>query len=192
MRHPVVHWSEAEAQDDPLGTADRQVLRQTLERKRRNDLVRQREFEQLRRLRQKAAAGAQAQAESSSQPTSMPSSLTPPDARAVTLQKIDAIEEQMSQQWWRRKQPADASTMPMYLLSSFPQPDSVHVAAAAPRRQRPALHRPRRWTGMPTLAPRWRRRMERTLRRRALPAPWHSIPGLGRIRAALVFRHLRA
>lgn len=132
VRHPAAHWSEADVQDDPLGSADRQVLRQTLERKRRNDLVRQREFEQLRRLRQKAAADAQAPAESSSQPPSVQSSLTAPDARAVTLRKIDAIEEQMSQQWWRKKQPADASTLPMHLLSAFAPPDAVHVAAAAP------------------------------------------------------------
>lgn len=133
VRHPTLHWSELDAQaDDPLGQADREVLRQTLERKRRNDFVRQREFEQLRRLRQKEAASGteEALADASSQPPSLQSSQAPADARAVTLKKIDAIEEQMSQQWWRNKQPADASTLPMYLLSSFPQPDSVHVAGA--------------------------------------------------------------
>ena len=132
VRHPTLHWSELDAQaDDPLGQADREVLRQTLERKRRNDFVRQREFEQLRRLRQKeAAAASETPGDASSQPASLQSSQTPSDARAVTLKKIDAIEEQMSQQWWRNKQPADASTLPMYLLSSFPQPDSVHVAGA--------------------------------------------------------------
>lgn len=130
VRHPTQHWSEVDAHaDDPLGQADREVLRQTLERKRRNDFVRQREFEQLRRLRQKEEAGsAEAPADASSQPASLQSSQKPTDARAVTLKKIDAIEEQMSQQWWRNKQPADASTLPMYLLSSFPQHDSVHVA----------------------------------------------------------------
>ncbi|WP_315122677.1 STAS domain-containing protein [Comamonas antarctica] len=131
VRHPTLHWSELDAQaDDPLGQADREVLRQTLERKRRNDFVRQREFEQLRRLRQKEAAASETPGDASSQPASLQSSQTPSDARAVTLKKIDAIEEQMSQQWWRNKQPADASTLPMYLLSSFPQPDSVHVAGA--------------------------------------------------------------
>lgn len=131
MRPPAVHWSELETStDDPLGHADKQVLRQTLERKRRNDFVRQREFEQLRRLRQTQADGAQALADASSLPASVQSSQSPADARAVTLKKIDAIEEQMSQQWWRNKQPADASTLPMYLLSSLPQPDSVHVPAA--------------------------------------------------------------
>lgn len=131
VRHPSASWSEGEAPDEPLDQVDRQVLRQTLERKRRNDLVRQREFEQLRLLRQKqGASDGEAQAGASSQPSSAHSSLMPPDTRAVTLQKIDAIEEQMSQQWWRKKQPADASTMPMYLVSTFPQPDSVHFAAA--------------------------------------------------------------
>lgn len=135
VRHPTLHWSELDAQADvPLGEADKQLLRQTLERKRRNDFVRQREFDQLRRLRQQeaqSASGAEAQGESANPPTSLQSSMAVPDTRAVMLQKIDAIEEQMSQQWWRNKQPADASTLPMYLLSSFPQPDSVHVASAA-------------------------------------------------------------
>ena len=130
LRHPMAHWSDGDVPDDPLGQVDRQMLRQTLERKRRNDLVRQREFEQLRRLRQQAtAAGAEPQAQTASQLASPPSSLAPPSARTATLQKIDAIEEQMSQQWWCKKQPADASTMPMHLLSTFPQPDSVHVQA---------------------------------------------------------------
>ncbi|WP_159913259.1 STAS domain-containing protein [Pantoea sp. 18069] len=134
VRHPTVSWSQLDVQaDDPLGQADKQVLRQALERKRRNDFVRQREFDQLRKLRQQevqSAGVAESLSESASSPTSFQSSLIPPDARAVTRQKIDAIEEQMSQQWWRNKQPADASTLPMYLLSTFPQADSVHVAAA--------------------------------------------------------------
>ena len=85
MRPPAVHWSELETStDDPLGHADKQVLRQTLERKRRNDFVRQREFEQLRRLRQTQADGAQALADASSLPASVQSSQSPADARAVT------------------------------------------------------------------------------------------------------------
>lgn len=135
VRHPTLHWSELGAQADaPPEPADKQLLRQTLERKRRNDFVRQREFEQLRKLRQQEAQSASdvdVLGESAGPSTSLQSNIASPDTRAVMLQKIDAIEEQMSQQWWRNKQPADASTLPMYLLSSFPQADSVHVPAAA-------------------------------------------------------------
>jgi len=135
VRHPTLHWSELGTQADaPSEPADKQLLRQTLERKRRNDFVRQREFEQLRKLRQQeaqSASGAEVLSESAGPSTSLQGNIASPDTRAVMLQKIDAIEEQMSQQWWRNKQPADASTLPMYLLSSFPQADSVHVPAAA-------------------------------------------------------------
>ncbi|MEG2629272.1 MAG: hypothetical protein RSB42_00275, partial [Comamonas sp.] len=121
VRHPTLHWSELGAQADaPPEPADKQLLRQTLERKRRNDFVRQREFEQLRKLRQQeaqSASGAEVLSESAGPSTSLQGNIASPDTRAVMLQKIDAIEEQMSQQWWRNKQPADASTLPMYLLS---------------------------------------------------------------------------
>lgn len=134
VRHPTVNWSELDAlADDPSAAPDKQAMRQMLERKRRNDFVRQREFDQLRRLRQKealSAGGAGVPAEAASLPSGFHSSLTSADARAVTVQKIDAIEEQMSQQWWRNKQPADASTLPMELVPALPPLDSVHVAAA--------------------------------------------------------------
>lgn len=135
VRNPSVHWSELDAQADvPLAQADKQALRQTLERKRRNDFVRQREFDQLRKLRQQEAQSAtdvDVLGDSAGASTGVHNSAALPDTRAGMLRKIDAIEEQMSQQWWRNKQPADASTMPMYLLSSFPQPDSVHVSTSA-------------------------------------------------------------
>ncbi|MCT9810320.1 STAS domain-containing protein [Acidovorax sp. Be4] len=134
VRHPTVNWSELDALADDLSAApDKQALRQMLERKRRNDFVRQREFDQLRKLRQKealSAGAADVPAEPASLPSGFHSSLTSADARAVTVQKIDAIEEQMSQQWWRNKQPADASTLPMELVSALPPLDSVRVAAA--------------------------------------------------------------
>lgn len=134
VRHPTVNWSELDALAGDLSAApDKQALRQMLERKRRNDFVRQREFDQLRKLRQKEAlstVGADVPAEPASLPSGFHSSLTSADARAVTVQKIDAIEEQMSQQWWRNKQSADASTLPMELVSALPPLDSVHVAAA--------------------------------------------------------------
>src|SRR2546427_8950183 len=103
----------------------KQALKEMIERKRRNDFVRKREFDQLRRLRQ-------AELQQASRPGTAPVGVPGPAAqgsqflssllsskssgeRAVTLKKIDEIEAQMSQQWWRGKQAADATTIPMAL-----------------------------------------------------------------------------
>ena len=108
VRNPTVQWSELDApEEDKEGQYSKQMLKEMIERKRRNDFVRRREFEQLRKIRRKElvqgqkledAAGRTAFAQSTmlqQQPTGNVS----PDGRAVTLKKIDEIEAQMSQQW---------------------------------------------------------------------------------------------
>lgn len=88
--------------EGPQGTYSREALQAMIQRKRHNDLLRHREFDALRRLRQ-----AQADAAPASLPlpvpfhSSVPSS---PDERASTLRKIDEIEAQMARQW-RPSQP---------------------------------------------------------------------------------------
>ncbi|CAC9691627.1 ATP-dependent protease HslVU (ClpYQ), peptidase subunit [Delftia tsuruhatensis] len=126
VRHPTVNWSDLDGLDeDQESQYSKQALKEMIERKRRNDFVRKREFEQLRRLRQ-------TEMQQASRPGSAPAAVSGPQAqgsqflssllsskssgeRAVTLKKIDEIEAQMSQQWWRGKQTADATTMPMAL-----------------------------------------------------------------------------
>ena len=106
VRNPTVHWSELDSlQTDRESQYSRQVLKDMLERKRRNDFVRRREFDQLRKLRQRDALSAQrTTAEPPVRTTQFHSSnFTSPDERAVTMRKIDEIEAQMSMQWWTGK-----------------------------------------------------------------------------------------
>ncbi|CUA91459.1 STAS domain-containing protein [Comamonas thiooxydans] len=125
VRHPTVNWSDLENlnQDSEESQYSKQALKEMLERKRQNDFVRKREFDQLRKLRQaqlsKTAVTARAPLET---PTPLaPSSFlqtaqsSVPGERAETIKKIDEIEAQMAQQWWRGKLAADAATMPLQL-----------------------------------------------------------------------------
>ena len=126
VRHPTVSWSELDGLDgEQESQYSKQALKEMIERKRRNDFVRKREFEQLRRLRQielqqavrpgSAPANPSRPAPQGSQFLSSLLNSSASGERAVTLKKIDEIEAQMSQQWWRGRQAADAATMPMTL-----------------------------------------------------------------------------
>lgn len=104
VRNPTKDWSELErTEPEQEAGYDKQALKAMIERKRQNDFVRKREFDNLRKLRRKdplAMAG-------SARPSFFQSSL-PADSggRADTLKKIDEIEAQMSKQWWKGKQEA--------------------------------------------------------------------------------------
>jgi hypothetical protein len=54
VRHPTVNWSDLENlnQESEESQYSKQALKEMLERKRQNDFVRKREFDQLRKLRQ--------------------------------------------------------------------------------------------------------------------------------------------
>ncbi|MFT3812613.1 MAG: STAS domain-containing protein [Acidovorax sp.] len=119
VRNPTVQWSELDDLDSSRESQySKQMLKEMIERKRRNDFIRRREFDQLRKLRQRealtgqrprpAAGGA---VEDTTPATDFSSTLNQPEAgRADTLKKIDEIEAQMSQQWWRGKQPAASAS----------------------------------------------------------------------------------
>ena len=54
VRNPTVQWTELDSlQDDRESQYSKQMLKEMIERKRRNDFVRRREFDQLRKLRQR-------------------------------------------------------------------------------------------------------------------------------------------
>ncbi|WP_027017107.1 STAS domain-containing protein [Comamonas composti] len=139
VRHPTVNWSELDGLgQEEEGQYSKQALKEMMERKRRNDFVRKREFEQLRRIRQaqqqQAAAGP---ASGSQKPLSqqMINSLlsTSSGERAVTLKKIDEIEAQMSQQWWRGRPAGEVVTAPMSLpQGGNPMPESFRQQEAPP------------------------------------------------------------
>jgi hypothetical protein len=98
VRNPGSGWSEGE-QDASESSYSKQMLKEMIERKRRNDFVRKREFDMLRKMRRsEVMAGQDPAARPSFFQSSMPSK---PDDRASTLKKIDEIEAQMSMQWWK-------------------------------------------------------------------------------------------
>lgn len=125
VRHPTVNWSELENlnQDSEESQYSKQALKEMLERKRQNDFVRKREFDQLRKIRQgqlsKSMTTVRAPLDTP-MPVASSSFLQTAHStilgeRADTIKKIDEIEAQMAQQWWRGKQVADAATMPLQL-----------------------------------------------------------------------------
>ncbi|MCZ2104269.1 MAG: STAS domain-containing protein [Comamonadaceae bacterium] len=98
VRNPTVDWADLDTLDETRESQfSREALKEMIERKRRNDFVRKREFEQLRRLRRKEPAPPT--------PTGMTSQATSMlqtgegEERAQTLRKIDAIEQQMARHW---------------------------------------------------------------------------------------------
>lgn len=129
------------ASDD--GPYSKEALTQMVERKRRDDAIRTQEFAELRQLRHKGGSG--------SLPVSVPSSAFLPSAldaenrTASTLQKIDAIEAQMAQQWWRG---AEGAQPVAEAVSSFV--DSAPAQATAAQRM-PAGMTAAQWKAIPTL-----------------------------------------
>ena len=134
VKNPTVNWTELDSiQDDRESQYSKQMLKEMIERKRRNDFVRRREFDQLRKLRQREVLQGQRVEDAAGRPSFFQSSMASPDERAVTLKKIDEIEAQMSQQWWKSKQGADAPTQPGVMPGSSADPaDSAHARAYAP------------------------------------------------------------
>ena len=113
VRNPATNWSELDsAPADREDAVSKQLLKEMIERKRRNDFVRKREFDMLRKMRKREAMVGVNQ-EQTGRPSFFQSSMpSRPDDRATTLKKIDEIEAQMSMQWWKTKNAsvADSST----------------------------------------------------------------------------------
>ncbi len=126
VRNPATSWSELDNQEPDRDEAlSKQLLKEMIERKRRNDFVRKREFDMLRKMRQRDAMLEQdpsaSPSFSQSSITSMTSTL---DDRANMLKKIDAIEAQMSMPWLGTKQGAsntDSINSSAYPLSVNPK-----------------------------------------------------------------------
>jgi hypothetical protein len=123
--------------DSDAGGYDKQALKAMIERKRQNDFVRKREFDQLRKLRNRDPGALANMARPSFFQTSLPSDV---EGRAVTLKKIDEIEAQMSRQWWKSKSDGgtdphsvspqgDATQSPSDLLNSEHYPENSALSA---------------------------------------------------------------
>jgi ABC-type transporter Mla MlaB component len=131
VKNPTTSWAELDQPElDRESGYSKQMLKEMIERKRRNDFVRKREFDMLRKLRRsEAMAGHDPGTRPSFFQSSMPSK---PDDRATTLKKIDEIEAQMSMQWWKTKHGAPGSVGPTssQFASSHLPLDSVRGALA--------------------------------------------------------------
>ena len=129
VKNPTTNWADLDQQEtDRESSYSKQMLKEMIERKRRNDFVRKREFDMLRKMRRsEVMAGQDPAARPSFFQSSMPSK---PDDRATTLKKIDEIEAQMSMQWWKTKH-GDISSRSG---SSTNFPMSSHVPPEAPGR----------------------------------------------------------
>lgn len=104
VRNPGAKWSDLDSvQPDRDDSVSKQLLKEMIERKRRNDFVRKREFDMLRKLRKRDAMAGVDQ-DPAGRPSFFQSSMhSRPDDRASTIKKIDEIEAQMSMQWWKTK-----------------------------------------------------------------------------------------
>ena len=139
VRNPATNWTELDSVDgDKDDLVNKQLLNEMIERKRRNDFVRKREFDMLRKLR-KLEGLAESAPDLTGKPSFFQSSMTSHvDDRASTLKKIDEIEAQMSMQWWRTKnQTGSAKTEPMS-LHVHPQ----QAAQGAPGNLPPSAYEP--------------------------------------------------
>ena len=155
VKNPTTNWSDLDRINERKRERDRELdadqasrlaLKQVIERKRRNDFVRNREFDMLRKLlrsqTQKApeppgqgvsvsvSQRGRVGPDSPLQPLGpSASSSTPAHLRADTLKKIDQIERQMARAWFKKKDKAgkDAETTITAVL-----PGDVALAQPAP------------------------------------------------------------
>lgn len=140
VRSPGTQWNDL---DDPSsvkeGSLSKQALKEMIERKRRNDFVRKREFDMLRKLRRREASGATGGAsDAAARPSFFQSSLpSRPDDRAMTLKKIDEIEAQMSMQWWKTKHGPGGAVSALNTSSDFPVSDLPSRPQAPGQQVRP-------------------------------------------------------
>ena len=102
VKSPTTHWADLDRPEtDQDESESRLALKEMIERKRRNDFVRNREFDMLRKVRRRETLkeGEAAAGGPSFYPSSQPANTT---ERARTLKKIDEIEAQMSTAWFKR------------------------------------------------------------------------------------------
>ncbi len=132
VRHPTKDWSELDKigiepapESEPDRGYSKQALKEMIQRKRQNDFVRRREFDELRKMRR---AGPAAGAEAAGRPSFFQGTTTTSnlEERANTIKKIDEIEAQMSRQWWKGKQEDAAEEGGNFHLSA-----SLHLPQGA-------------------------------------------------------------
>ncbi|KQV60797.1 hypothetical protein ASC95_05045 [Pelomonas sp. Root1217] len=139
VANPTTDWAEINSrQDDPEGDLAKAELRAMVERKRRNDFVRKRELDMLRRIRREGLTPEQLAALASS-PSRMGDDerISEPNSKIDlgVKAKIDEIEQQMvgesfaTTQAVPKQQPGffDTSTRPVAFSSSVAAPPAVEA-----------------------------------------------------------------
>ncbi len=100
VRRPASAWPDSDGGPSAGGLSDKQALKEAIERKKRNDFVRKREFDMLRAIRRREQGARDREARPSFFQSSHPAK---GDGREMTKRKIDEIEAQMSTHWWQHK-----------------------------------------------------------------------------------------
>ncbi len=136
VRNPTTNWTDLDKQDpEPDQGYSKQALKEMIERKRQNDFVRKREFDQLRKLRNRDPA---ANPDLAGRPSYFQSSLPAnPGERAMTIKKIDEIEAQMSNQWWQGKGAANKNSAAAAAAAAEPDSADTPAAPSTPEAERP-------------------------------------------------------
>ena len=149
VRNPAAKWSDPDTvQADGDDSVDKQLLKEMIERKRRNDFVRKREFDMLRKLRKRDAMVGIDQ-DPAGRPSFFQSSMhSKPDDRAGTIKKIDEIEAQMSMQWWKTKTFEPSVSAPDSVLPS--EQKAVEVPVPLLDNALPLAYKPTVPAGLPT------------------------------------------
>ena len=129
VRNPTTNWTDLDKPDaEPDTGYSKQALKEMIERKRQNDFVRKREFDQLRKLRSRdpSAGNPDLAGRPSYFQSSLPSN---PDERAMTIKKIDEIEAQMSNQWWQGKNDGKVPTTAVKAVAGASAPGAGDAGA---------------------------------------------------------------
>lgn len=142
VRNPATNWTELDSvAGDKDDAVTKQLLNEMIERKRRNDFVRKREFDMLRKLQKLEVLGGTV-SDQGDKPSFFQSSLTSHiDDRASTLKKIDDIEAQMSMQWWKTKNQtsADVTIQPVSLPLVQAKPELPSLPETLPPAYQPTM-----------------------------------------------------
>jgi ABC-type transporter Mla MlaB component len=101
VRNPTKDWSELDKPAElPPSDDGKEALKRMIQRKRHDDAVRKYEFAKLRKLRQDSSTAKVDMTQVTTEFRSSSGDIDD-DERETTLKKIDDIEAQMSQQWWK-------------------------------------------------------------------------------------------
>ena len=136
VRNPTVDWADLEKAapvQEPEPESDsgfgKQTLKEMIERKRKNDFVRRREFAQLRKIRSRGPADYSLELNDRNS-LFEEGPVTGFDDRTETLKKIDDIEAQMSRQWWQSQHAPLVPAASAPSVTAQAEPDPVPAAPA--------------------------------------------------------------